>query len=98
MKIEVDYKIFETTSKSIAKKIGDEGLNTRLKSLNTSLADMQAAWQDEENSSHIKALTDRINNLQKMKHSTEAYLTVLNNANTSYKKIVETNLNIVKNL
>lgn len=98
MKIEVDYKVFETVAKTISQKLGNEGISLRIKGLEKALEDIQKAWVDEKNKSQIVAIVGRIEDLKELKTDTEQYMNVMQNASNSYKKVVENNLRIAKSL
>ena len=98
MKIEVDYKTFETVAKTLSQRLGAEGLESRIKGLEKALADIQKAWVDEQNKSQIVAIKSRIDDLIKLKDETTQYMYVMQTANNSYKKVVKNNINIAKSL
>ena len=98
MKIEVDYKTFETVAKTLSQRLGVEGLESRIKGLEKALADIQKAWVDEQNKSQIVAIKSRIDDLIKLKDETTQYMYVMQTANNSYKKVVKNNINIANSL
>ena len=98
MKIEVDYKVFDSSAKSIAEYIGGAGLGLQLNNLKKNLNEMEAAWEDEQNKSQIEALKAKIKNLESVKTDASKYMKIMQVANKTYKSVVDKNLALVKSL
>lgn len=98
MKIEVDYKIFESSVKSIAEYIGNAGLGLQISKLQKCLNEIEEAWEDEQNKSQIAAIKARITKLEELKTDATKYMNVLQVANKTYKNVIEKNLGLVKAL
>lgn len=98
MKIEVDYKVFESSAKSIAEYIGGEGLGLQIKNLQKFLNEIKIAWEDEQNQSQIVAIMGRIESLNELKTDASKYMKVMQIANKTYKNVVDKNMSLVKSL
>lgn len=98
MKIEVDYKIFDSSAKSIAEYIGGAGLGLQINNLGNCLNEIEEAWEDEQNKSQITAIKAKIKKLEELKTDATKYMDVLQVANKTYKSVIEKNLGLVKTL